>query len=149
MINFLRILSDILSFYFMIRFCSKYLQRKENQNQNQNQNQLFGSYHRNNNDKRNKNETQNMKINERNPYYNENLNPNLEKNEMTNVAEEDYGDLDESSDLFFNEERSSAEVTSSCSFQFLPYSINYDTLSVLSKHSKANTNNDADMEDER
>ena len=133
----------------MIRFCSKYLQRNENQNQNQ----LFGSHYRNNNDKRNKNETQNMKINERNhydlPYYNGNLNPNLEKNEMTNVAEEDYGDLDESSDLFFNEERSSAEVTSSCSFQFLPYSINYDTLSVQSKHSKENTNNDADMEDER
>ena len=106
----------------MIRFCSKYLQRNENQNQNQNQ--LFGSYHRNNNDKRN-------------------------RNEMTNFAEEDYGDLDESSDSFFNEECSSAEVTSSCSFQFLPYSINYDTLSVQSKHSKENTNNDADMEVER
>ena len=186
MINFLRILSDILSFYFMIRFCSNHLHRNDNENenenqyqiqnqnqnqnqnqkQNQNQNQISRMYQGNkyDNNNRNTNQIKNMRMNDSNDrnhdfsYTDRNLHTNLEKKEKRDLNEEEYGDLDESADLFFNEERSSAEVTSSCSFRFLPYSINYDNIDVLSVYSKESKNKnkyknkndeDEDRDDER
>ena len=173
MIIFLRILSDILSFYFMIRFCSSHLHRNENENEKQNhyhyqnhnhnhdQDQISRKYQGNkyDNNNRNVNQIKNMRMNDNYDhnhdfsYSDKNFHTNLEKKEKRDLNEEEYGDLDESADLFFNEERSSAEVTSSCSFQFLPYSINYDNIAVLSvcskeKENKNKTNDEDEDEDE-
>ena len=156
--DFLRLLSDILSFCFLIRFCSEHTIRIENSDPEFLISRKYGKQHENNFEIRSRNGNEGGNNDgyyldddcHQDKKYDSNFKIS-DANEMKRFKddEEEEEDLYENSDFYFHEECSSAEVTSSCSFRFLPYKINYDCTSTQLKPPERKLNNEENVNDRK